>query len=203
MVEFLVGSGLAAAAGLNAWMPLFLLGLADRFVAAVELPTAWSWLSSDVALWLTGILLVVEIVADKVPAVDSINDVIQTVVRPASGGIVFGAGATSETVRVDDPATLFVDNAWIPIVVGILIALAVHAVKASVRPLANLATAGIAAPVVSTVEDVSAFALVLSAIFVPVLAGALLIALAVAAVLALRRRRRLRAERSATQPASG
>lgn len=203
MVEFLVGSGLAAAAGLNAWMPLFLLGLADRFVPAVELPTAWAWLSSDLALWLTGILLVVEIIADKVPAVDSINDVIQTVVRPASGGVVFGAGATSETVRVDDPATLFVDNAWIPIVAGILIALAVHAVKASVRPVANLATAGIAAPIVSTVEDVSAFALVVAAIFVPVLAGLLLIALVVVAILALRRRRHARAERSAAQPTPG
>jgi len=203
VVEFLVGSGLAAAAGLNAWMPLFLLGLADRFVPAVELPTAWAWLSSDLALWLTGILLVVEIIADKVPAVDSINDVIQTVVRPASGGVVFGAGATSETVRVDDPATLFVDNAWIPIVAGILIALAVHAVKASVRPVANLATAGIAAPIVSTVEDVSAFALVVAAIFVPVLAGLLLIALVVVAILALRRRRHARAERSAAQPTPG
>lgn len=203
MIEFLVGSGLAAAAGLNAWMPLFLLGLADRFVPAVELPTAWAWLSSDVALWITGALLVVEIVADKVPAVDSINDVLQTVVRPASGGIVFGAGATSETVRVADPSSLFVDNAWVPIVVGVVIALAVHAVKASVRPVANLATAGVAAPVVSTIEDVSAFALVAAAIFVPVLAGILLIALLVAAIALLRRRRRLRTLRAGAQSSPG
>ncbi|WEK14198.1 MAG: DUF4126 domain-containing protein [Candidatus Microbacterium phytovorans] len=200
MIEFLVGSGLAAAAGLNAWMPLFLLGLADRIVPAVELPAAWAWLSSDVALWITGVLLVVEIVADKVPAVDSVNDVLQTVVRPASGGIVFGAGATSETARVADPASLFVDNAWVPIVVGVVIALAVHAVKASVRPVANLATAGVAAPVVSTIEDVSAFALVAAAIFVPVLAGILLIALLVAAIALLRRRRRLRTLRAGAQP---
>ena len=203
MIEFLVGSGLAAAAGLNAWMPLFLLGLADRFVPAVELPAAWAWLSSDVALWITGVLLVVEIVADKVPAVDSVNDVLQTVVRPASGGIVFGAGATSETVRVADPASLFVDNAWVPIVVGVVIALAVHAVKASVRPVANLATAGVAAPVVSTLEDVSAFALVAAAIFVPVLAGVLLIALVVAAIALLRRRRRLRTLRAGAQSSRG
>lgn len=203
MIEFLVGSGLAAAAGLNAWMPLFLLGLADRLVPAVELPAAWSWLSSDVALWITGVLLVVEIIADKVPAVDSVNDVLQTVVRPASGGIVFGAGATSETVRVADPASLFVDNAWVPIVVGVLIALAVHAVKASVRPVANLATAGVAAPVVSTIEDVSAFTLVAAAIFVPVLAGILLIALVVAAIALLRRRRRLRTLRAGAQSSPG
>ena len=203
MVELLVGSGLAAAAGLNAWMPLFLLGLADRFVAAVELPAAWSWLSSDIALWITGALLVVEIVADKVPAVDSVNDVLQSVVRPASGGIAFGAGATSETVRVEDPAALLVDNAWVPIAVGVVIALVVHVLKASIRPVANLASAGLAAPVVSTVEDVSAFALVLSAIFVPVLAGVLLVALMVGGVVFLRRRRRRRSGRAADQPAAG
>lgn len=201
MIELLVGSGLAAAAGLNAWMPLFLLGLADRFVAGVELPSAWSWLSSDVALWITGALLVVEIVADKVPAVDSVNDILQTVVRPASGGIAFGAGATSETVRVTDPAALLVDNAWVPIAVGVVIALVVHVLKASIRPIANLATTGVAAPVVSTAEDVSAFALVVSAIFLPVLAGILLVALVAVGVLVLRRRRRIRrAAAAADQP---
>lgn len=186
-----MGSGLAAAAGLNAWMPLFVLGLADRLVPAVSLPGAWAWLSSDVSLWIIGVLLVVEIVADKIPAVDSINDVIQTVIRPASGGVVFGAGATAETVRVDDPSTLFTDNAWVPLVAGVVIALVVHAVKASARPLANLATVGLAAPLVSTAEDVSSFALAITAIFVPILAGILLIGLVVGAVLALRRRRRL------------
>ena len=103
MLEFIVGSGLATAAGLNAWMPLFVLGIADRFVPAVELPAGWAWLSSDVALWIVGALLVIEIVADKIPAIDSVNDVIQTAVRPVAGGIAFGAGSSAETVRVDDP----------------------------------------------------------------------------------------------------
>lgn len=197
VLEFLVGSGLAAAAGLNAWMPLLVLGLADRVVAGVELPAGWAWLSGDVALWIIGVLLLVEIVADKIPAVDSVNDVLQTVIRPASGGIVFGAGATAETVRVDDPGSLFVDNAWVPIVTGIVIALAVHIVKAAARPIANLATAGVAAPIVSTVEDVSSFALALAAIFVPVVAGLLLVGLAVGAVLVIRRRKRARSARSA------
>ncbi|EXJ51697.1 DUF4126 domain-containing protein [Microbacterium laevaniformans] len=198
MLEFLVGSGLAAAAGLNAWMPLFALGLLDRFVPVIDLPASWSWLSSDVALWITGVLLVVEIVADKIPAVDSVNDVLQTVVRPASGGIAFGAGASAQTVRVDDPS-LFAGAAWVPIVVGVVIALALHALKASVRPLANVATAGVAAPVLSAAEDVSAGALIVAAIFAPVLAGALVVALIVSAVLLLRRRRR---HRSGTSVAS-
>src|SRR5688572_16514486 len=103
MIEFLIGSSLAASAGLNAWMPLFLLGLADRFIPAMQLPGGWSWLSSDLSLWIVGALLVIEIIADKIPALDSINDIVQTVLRPASGGIVFGAGASAQTIAVDDP----------------------------------------------------------------------------------------------------
>lgn len=189
MLEFLVGSGLAAAAGLNAWMPLFALGLLDRVVPVIQLPSAWSWLSSDLALWITGILLLIEIVADKIPAVDTVNDVVQSVVRPASGGIAFGAGAGVETVRVDDPS-LFAGNAWVPIVLGIVIALALHALKASIRPAANIATAGLAAPVLSAGEDLSALLLIASAIFAPVLAGVLIITMVALAVVLLRRRRR-------------
>lgn len=194
MLEFLVGSGLATAAGLNAWMPLFVLGLADRFVPLVELPSGWAWLSSDVALWVVGALLVVEIVADKIPAVDSINDAIQTVVRPAAGGIAFGAGSSAETVRVDDP-DLLTGTTWVPIALGVVIALAVHVVKAAVRPAANVATAGVAAPVVSTIEDVTSLGLSVLAIVVPVVALLVIAGLVVAAVLALRAARRRRAAR--------
>lgn len=196
MLEFLVGSGLATAAGLNAWMPLFVLGLADRFVPVVELPPGWAWLSSDVALWVVGALLVVEIVADRIPAVDSVNDAIQTVVRPAAGGIAFGAGSSAETVRVDDP-DLLTGTAWVPIALGVVIALAVHVVKAAVRPVANLATAGVAAPVVSTIEDVTSLSLSVLAIVVPVVALLVIAGLVVAAVLALRTARRRRAARQA------
>lgn len=200
MLEFLVGSGLAAAAGLNAWMPLFLVGLADRLTDVVTLPAGWSWLSSDVALWITGILLLVEIIADKVPALDSVNDVIQTVIRPASGGIAFGAGASAETVRVEDPSALFADVAWIPIVIGVVIALGIHLSKAAVRPVANVATAGLAAPVVSTAEDASSFMLVLLAVFAPILAGLMIAAIIALGIALLRRARRRR--RAVSDPAA-
>lgn len=188
MIEFLIGSSLAASAGLNAWMPLFLLGLADRFIPAMQLPGGWSWLSSDLSLWIVGALLVIEIIADKIPALDSINDIVQTVLRPASGGIVFGAGASAQTIAVDDPTSFFADNAWVPIVVGIGIALAVHIVKAIGRVGANTVTGGVAAPVLSTAEDGASFALAAAAIIVPILALVLLIALIVAAVMLARRR---------------
>lgn len=202
MIEFLIGSSLAASAGLNAWMPLFLLGLADRFLPAVNLPAGWSWIGSDIALWILGGLLVLEIVADKVPALDSINDVVQSVLRPASGGIVFGAGASAQTVAVDDPSTFFSQNTWLPIVSGIVIALIVHVVKATGRVAANTVTGGLAAPVLSTAEDGASFLLAVLAILVPVLAGLVLIALIVAVVMLFRRRRRRRAAAAADARAS-
>lgn len=193
MIEFIVGSGLAAAAGLNAWMPLFLIGLLDRLLPAFELPSSWAWLSSDAALWITGILLVVEIVADKIPAVDSVNDIIQSVIRPASGGVVFGAGAGAKAVELGDTSSLLSQEVWLPVLVGVGIALSVHLAKAAVRPVANVATAGLAAPALSTAEDISSFALTIAAILLPILAAVLLLALVVAVVVLLRRRRRWRA----------
>lgn len=197
MIEFLIGSSLAASAGLNAWMPLFLLGLADRFLPAMALPGGWSWLSSDISLWVLGGLLVLEIVADKIPALDSVNDVIQSVIRPASGGIAFGAGSGAQTVAVEDPSTFFTDNSWVPVAVGIGIALVVHIVKASARAAANTATAGLAAPVLSTAEDAASFTLSALAILVPILAGLFLVALIVLVVVLFRRMARRRNQRSA------
>lgn len=187
-----MGSSLAAAAGLNAWMPLFLLGLADRFLPAVELPTGWSWLSSDLALWIVGALLVFEIVADKIPALDSVNDLLQSIIRPAAGGVAFGAGASAQTVAIDDPASFFSSGSWIPIITGIAIALVVHVVKATARVAANATTGGLAAPVLSTAEDGASFLLAAAAIIIPVLAAVLLVGLVVTAIVLVRRRARKR-----------
>src|SRR5690606_23928322 len=152
MLELLTGAGLAAAAGLNAYIPLLVMGLAGR-LAWIQLPGGWTWLQNEWVLVVIGVLLVVEIVADKVPAVDSINDWIQTVVRPASGGIVFAGGVGTSTVAVDDPDVFFSSGAWLPVVIGIGLALLVHLGKSLVRPVANVVTAGAAAPVLSTAED--------------------------------------------------
>ena len=83
-MELLTGAGLATAAGLNAYIPLLLFGLGARFFDWVQLPPAWAWLSNEWVLVVIGVLLVLEIVADKIPAVDSVNDIVQTVVRPTA-----------------------------------------------------------------------------------------------------------------------
>ncbi|KJL32652.1 hypothetical protein RS86_02433 [Microbacterium azadirachtae] len=191
-----MGSSLAAAAGLNAWIPLFLLGLAAKLLPAVVLPAGWSWLSSDIALWVIGALLVLEIIADKIPALDSLNDIVHSIIRPAAGGIAFGAGASARTIAVDDPGSFFSERTWIPVVAGVVIALAVHAAKATGRVAANAATAGVAAPVLSAAEDIAAFVLSAAAIIVPVVAAILLLCLIVAIVILVRRRSRRRRARA-------
>lgn len=192
MIEFIIGTSLAASAGLNAWMPLFLLGLADRLLPAVELPSSWAWLSSDLALWVVGALLVLEIIADKIPALDSVNDVVQSILRPAAGGIAFGAGSGAQTVAIDDPASFFTDNQWVPVTIGIAVALVVHIVKATARVAANAATGGLAAPVLSAAEDGTSFVLAAAAIIVPIVAAIVLIALVISVIVLLRRRARRR-----------
>jgi hypothetical protein len=169
MLEILTGVGLAAAAGLNAYIPLLALGLASRFLDFVQLPSGWAWLSNEWVLIILGVLLLIEIVADKIPIVDSINDWLQTVIRPVAGGIVFGGGSSSETAFVTDPDRFFSSNQWVPIVAGILIALVIHLLKSAARPVINTMTAGLAAPAVSAAEDAGSVTLSLSALLIPVL----------------------------------
>jgi hypothetical protein len=192
MLEVLTGSGLAVAAGLNAYIPLLILGLAGRVFTFVELPGAWAWLENPWVLVVLGLLLIVEIIADKVPVVDSINDWIQSVVRPAAGGIAFGTGAASETAVVTDPAAFFTSNAWVPVVIGVVLAFATHTAKMLARPALNAATAGAAAPVVSAVEDFSSVLLSFMALLVPVVGFIVLLGLVTLVVLRIRRSRRAR-----------
>jgi len=192
MLELLTGSGLAVAAGLNAYIPLLILGLAGRVFDFVELPVAWAWLENPWVLVILAVLLVIEVVADKVPVVDSINDWIQSVVRPAAGGIAFGTGAASDTAVVTDPATFFTSHAWVPVAIGIVLAFGTHAAKMLARPALNAATAGAAAPVVSAVEDFSSVLLSVLALLVPVIGILALVGLIWIVVARIRRTRRVR-----------
>jgi hypothetical protein len=140
------------------------------------------------------VLLAIEFVADKVPVVDHVNDVIQTVVRPTAGGLAFGAASGAQTVTVRDPGQFFTSHQWVPIALGVLISLTVHGAKATARPVVNTTTGGFGAPVVSTIEDIGSVVLSLVAILLPVLVLVLLV-LMVAGFWALMRRRRRRKER--------
>jgi hypothetical protein len=197
-VELLTGFGLATAAGLNAYIPLLALGLLSRFTDLVTLPHGWAWLENGWVMTIVAVLLVVEIIADKIPALDSVNDVIQTFVRPTAGGIVFGSGTAAQTAAVTDPGAFAQSGQWIPVVIGVVTALVVSLTKSAVRPAANVATAGVAAPVLSTVEDLTSISLVFLAILLPVLVLVVVLALAWSAIRLLTRRRRQRAAKQQT-----
>lgn len=201
MLEVLTGSGLAASAGLNAYIPLLLMGLLSRYTDLVELPSGWQWLGNGWVVLILAVLLAVEVVADKVPVVDHVNDVVQTVVRPTAGGLAFGAGAGSETVTVSDPDTFFSTHQWVPVVVGVLIALGVHLLKAAARPVINATTAGVGAPVASTAEDATSVVMSVVALLLPVLVLVFLAGVVIFVPWLFRRRRERRRERAAAREA--
>ena len=169
MLEALTGTGLAASAGLNAYIPLMVMGLLARYTDLIDLPSGWTWLANGWVLTILALLLAVEVVADKVPVVDHVNDVVQTVVRPTAGGLAFGAGSGAQTVTVSDPGSFFTSHGWVPVAAGVLIALCVHGVKAAARPVVNVSTAGFGAPVASTVEDIGSVLMSVLAILMPIL----------------------------------
>ncbi len=183
MAPILTGFGLASAAGLNAYIPLLLLGIAGRLGYA-DLGAPYTLLSSNAGLAVLAILLIVELLADKVPGVDHVNDIINTVVRPAAGGLLFvtsaGAGQLDPTLAA---------------MLGLVTAGSVHATKAGFRPLVTATTGGLGNPVVSVIEDILALVGTIMAIFAPLLVGLFLIALIVVALVFWRRLRARRARR--------
>jgi hypothetical protein len=195
VLEALTGSGLAASAGLNAYIPLVVMGLLARYTNAIDLPSGWSWLANGWTLLILILLLAVEVVADKIPMVDHVNDMVQTFIRPTAGGLAFGAGSASQTVTVSDPGTFFGSHQWVPIATGVVIALAVHGVKAASRGVVNVTTAGFGAPVASTAEDIGSVVLSVLAIVLPVLVLVGLALMVWAAIWVVRRRRRKKAQR--------
>ncbi|MFI7446814.1 DUF4126 domain-containing protein [Nonomuraea sp. NPDC049714] len=201
MFAALTGLGLSTAAGLNAYIPLLVVGVLANLTDAVKLPDGYAWLSNWGVLAIIAVLLAAEMVLDKVPVVDSVNDAIQTVVRPASGGVVFSA--TNAAAELDG-STWMTANPWASWLLGIVVALAVHALKSATRPVINAGTAGVGAPVASAAEDAGALGMSLIAVFVPLLVIVALALLALVAWWAIRRVRRFRVrKRSRPHPPPG
>jgi len=170
---------LAACAGLRAWLPLLLTGGLVR-AGLLEVGPSFVFISSDRALILFGVASVVEIVADKIPAIDHALDVLGTVMRPLAATVlaasVFGSFA--------DPVTAVALGA----AVGAPTALVPHAGKSLLRAASSALTAGVANPVISILEDLIAVALFLIAVLVPLLAGGLVLLTAWLIARRLRRR---------------
>ncbi|UCC77461.1 MAG: DUF4126 domain-containing protein, partial [Anaerolineales bacterium] len=116
--------GLSASAGLNAYLPLLIVALVARFTDLIRLNTPFDALTHGWVISLLAVLTLVEVLVDKIPAVDTINDIIQSVVRPAAGAILFAA--SSNAIADIHPV--------LAMICGILVAGTVHAAKATARP---------------------------------------------------------------------
>jgi uncharacterized membrane protein len=173
MIAALTGMGLSAAAGLNAYIPFLIVALVAKYTDLVVLPSSYTWMESWWAIGIGAVLLLTEVVVDKVPAVDSVNDVVQTFIRPSMGGVL--AAATSGAAALDH-SDWMARHQWVGVVLGVVVAGLVHTGKTTARPAANVATFGMGAPVLSTVEDGVSVGLSLIALFVPLLVVVALLA---------------------------
>jgi uncharacterized membrane protein len=190
ILALLLGLGLSASTGLNTFLPLLLLAASAKFhIAGIELGDKFSWLSSDVAIIVLIVACVVELVADKVPAVDHFLDSIGTFVRPVAGAV-----ATASVLTDVDPVVA----AIVGIMMGSPVSLGIHTLKAGTRIASTATTFGCANPILSLIEDILSFVLSLLAIFAPILVP---LAVALLAFVLYRVFRRVRG--APTAPAAG
>jgi hypothetical protein len=174
--------GLSTSAGLNAYIPLLVVALLARLTPLITLDEPYNALTSWWVIGVLVVLLIVEVLVDKVPAVDTVNDVIQTFIRPTAGAILFAA--STNTVGL---------HPVLGAICGVILAGGVHAVKTGSRPVVASLTTGVGNPVVSTVEDTISLVLSVLAIVTPYLVAALILILAALFTWWYVRRRRRRA----------
>lgn len=161
--------GLSASAGLNAYIPLLAVGLLARYTTLLNLTQPWDTLANPWIILMLCVLVIIEMLADKIPAVNHINDLIQTFIRPAAGAIAFAASAN---VVTDISPVLALAS-------GLLVAGTVHLTKSGVvRPAITATTGGAGNVPVSIAEDVISTVLSILAIVIPLLIGTLLVVVA-------------------------
>ena len=171
MLNIISAFGLAGSAGLNAYIPLFIVALAAHYPLndpLIKLQAPYDAIGSWWAIMIIAFFLIIEMLADKAPAVDTLNDGIQTFIRPAAGAILFAASA--HIITDIHPA--------LALTAGLLTAGSVHAVKSTARPVVTAATGGAGNWAVSLAEDAAALTMTLLAILVPALAGLALLVIA-------------------------
>ena len=169
--------GLSSASGLNAYLPLLVAGILHR-TGAVELGSGYSSLASWPILAALAVLLIVDFVGDKVPAVDHIFHLVGMVVHPIAGALAFAS--TTGAVQHLNPV--------VALAVGAITGGSLHVARATVRPISTVTTAGVATPLLSAAEDAGSGVLTALAFVLPIL---VVVVLAVIVVAFFRFRKRL------------
>lgn len=130
------------ASGINSYAVVLVMGLLGRFGQVQAIPGALT--RTDVLVG-AAVLFLIEMVADKIPYLDSMWDAIHTVVRPAVGATL-GYLLGHESSSLDAAALA---------AAGGFSALASHAVKAGLRVAVNASPEPASNVAVSTAEDVT------------------------------------------------
>lgn len=185
------------ASGINAYATVFVLGVLGRFVGTDGVPEGFQ--RTDVLI-VMGILALVELVADKVPVVDSVWDVPSTVIRPVAGAVIGAliAGANGDLLTITLAA------------VGGVTALLSHMAKAGIRLAVNTSPEPVSNVTASVAGDVGVVGVTSLAVLYPVAAAvvaavllALMIWLALAMMARIRRGWRWLKQRWTAPPAPG
>ncbi|MGG2465523.1 DUF4126 domain-containing protein [Streptomyces sp. RGM 3693] len=163
------------ASGINAYAVVLLLGLLGATGVSDEVPAA---LERPDVLIVAALLFVAEVIADKIPYVDSVWDAVHTVIRPIAGGVVAAllAGHDGSLPQLAAGA------------VGGSTALLSHLVKAGTRIAVNTSPEPASNIVLSLAEDLGVAGIVAFALFHPWIAAgiaAVLLAAGIAVVIFL------------------
>lgn len=163
ITTLLTALGLSSTAGLRAYLPLLVLGIASDIrgpdgQALVPVQDQFHVLGHPIVLGVLAILVILEFLADKVPGVDHISDVVHTVIRPAAGALIMAGSAN----------TLSDTNKILAAVIGAAIALATHSAKASTRAAVSTTTAGVGNPFASLLEDILVVGVILLLVLAPI-----------------------------------
>jgi uncharacterized protein DUF4126 len=183
LASLLSAFGLSTAAGLNAYMPLLVVGLLARYTNLIHLNEPFSLLSHPLVLLVVAVLALLDFVGDKIPAVDHVLHAAGLIIAPIAGAILFMA--------VNGQAGAV--NPLLAAICGVILAGGTHTARATARPLATISSAGIANPVISFFEDVTSLVLSVVAVVLPALAFVLVLLFVLLMVLLFRRLRRRRA----------
>ena len=160
LISIALGIGLAAAAGFRVFVPLFALSLASYF-NVWPLNEQWQWLASPFALMILAAACIAEALAYLIPWFDNLLD---TLAVPLAG--VAGTAVMASTMADLNPAVTWA----LAIIGGGGAAAVIKGVNASGRAVSTVTTGGVANPIFSIWETVSAAFMSFLAIFFPVLA---------------------------------
>jgi len=167
--------GLSFVSGINLYATVLVVGLGIRYEWVSGLPPELAVLAHPAVLTVAGILYTIEFLADKVPVIASIWDVVHTFIRPAGAALL--ALAAVKQVRVDAPVEV------IAMMVGSAVALGVHSTKMGVRLAAYAAPHPLLHAGISLAEDAGVVGLLTLTYLHPVAALIVLLALIMAVVL--------------------